>query len=137
MLAHRHASRGGTCSGSVLDTTRWSHVASTFDGTWRLYVNGELRSSYETAFVFNSIGKFIGPWCGGSGWNWIGTIDEVRIDTRALGAEEIAARYEADLARFVRGDVNGDGARGCPTWSSFSSTCSWARRRSVAWMPPT
>jgi hypothetical protein len=68
----------------------WTHLAATYDGTLRLYVNGVLASSkVVTGPITTSTGALR---FGGNGiWTeWFqGLIDEVRVYNRALSAGEI------------------------------------------------
>ena len=81
----------------------WSHVASTYDGTiLRLYVNG---TQVSQLLVAGSIATSSAPLhVGGNGvWGeWFnGSIDEVRVYNRALGAAEI----QADMVRSITPDT--------------------------------
>jgi len=76
----------------------WTHLAMTYDGSYiRLYINGELDSSYaQTGSIFTTtnwlaIGcKPTGPWGGAGTYAYFnGIIDEVRIYNRALSQQEI------------------------------------------------
>jgi PKD repeat protein len=73
-----------------LATNTWSHLAATYDGaTMRLYVNGtEVANQAQTGAVAASSDPLT---IGGnsSGNNFAGTIDEVRIYSRALSPSEI------------------------------------------------
>ncbi len=76
---------------SNLPVNAWSHLAATYDGTnMRLYVNGVLVGSREqTGPIITSNEPLT---IGGSALfdaYWHGTIDDVRIYTRALGLSEI------------------------------------------------
>lgn len=91
---------GGTfASGPLVGPTplplnKWSHIASTFDGsTLRLFVDGvQVASRAETGPIANSPTQPLT--IGGdpsSGTYFSGVIDEVRIYNRALNASEIVA----------------------------------------------
>ena len=99
---------GGTIDGTIQEIAardpvavdRWSYVAVTYDGgKVRLYVNGEAVSSRA---VNGPIQHTRDPlWIGGNlpyGEHFQGSIDEVRVYSRALGAGEI----RADMAKPVR-----------------------------------
>jgi hypothetical protein len=79
----------------------WSHVACVYDnGNMKIYINGELEASgyfpYETGT--NTANKDLGIGAGliGSGIEryFGGTLDDIRIYSRALSAEEIQQLYE-------------------------------------------
>lgn len=76
------------------------HVAGTYDGqSFKLFVNGQLEGSMDLVktVIYNDDG-----WQLGSGYfpsyprTFNGVIDELRVYSRALTAEEIQARAEAD-----------------------------------------
>jgi subtilisin-like proprotein convertase family protein len=77
----------------------WSHLAATYDGTtMRLYVNGvQVGSRAQTGLINTSTGLLT---IGGDalyGQYFAGRIDEVRIYSRALGANEIQANMNSPL----------------------------------------
>ncbi len=73
------------------DGNTWIHVAATYDGsTIKLYINGKLESSQSASFQIgvNDLGLGIGA--EENGYRPMrGTIDEVRVYTRALSDAEI------------------------------------------------
>ncbi|MFZ5798561.1 MAG: LamG-like jellyroll fold domain-containing protein, partial [Thermodesulfobacteriota bacterium] len=74
----------------------WYHAAVTFDGAAvNLYLNGRLEASKSTTLdtVLDANGLTIGNRPGSSLWQ--GELDEVRIHTAALTADQIAAIYNA------------------------------------------
>ena len=87
-------------SGSgALPLNTWSHLAATYDGaTLRLFVNGaQVASRAQTGPIQISTGPLS---IGGDalyGQYFAGSIDEVRVYNRALGAAEI----QADMSRAV------------------------------------
>lgn len=81
-------------SSGVLTAGQWAHVAATYDGTtMRLYLNGVLvGSTAKTGAVASSAADaWIGDNPPGGGRAFDGLIDEVRIYSRALTQEELAA----------------------------------------------
>ncbi len=79
----------------------WHHVAGTWDGQkLRLYLDGALQAECERRGLPNPnpypvmIGNFEYPSCHGG--NFGGAIDEVRIYSRALTAEEVRRHFEAE-----------------------------------------
>ncbi len=96
--------------GQELTPGQWYHVAVTYDGTMaHCYLDGEERDSTEVPSVLPSDSRlFIGA--GGYGTYFHGLIDEVRIQKRALSAEEIAASFEASesLSRRFEGLAEGE-----------------------------
>jgi len=85
----------------ALDTLRWNHVAATFTrGEIALYVNGEKTLSGGAGadhLVPNEYPLMIGEAQAVSGprsYLFIGLMDDVRIYSRAMPAEEIAGLYE-------------------------------------------
>jgi len=83
----------GISAQDVLPLDAWSHLAATYDGAvLRLFVNGSLAASQTASGLF---GASSGPlYIGGNslwGEHFEGVIDEVRIYSRALDLEEIAA----------------------------------------------
>lgn len=86
---------GGTeynvCSVSSLGTDTWYHVAATYDGTTvSIYLNGVLDASQSIsgAIATNTLPIVVGNWNGG-GRPWSGDIDDVRMYSRSLLAEEV------------------------------------------------
>ena len=94
-----------------LATNIWQHVAVVYDGSYmRFYLNGVEKDSFPKTgnMDVNDYPVVIGL----DGWNpsqhYKGKIDEVKVFSRALSAEEIEAEFEAG---FARGDANADGKR--------------------------
>ncbi len=91
-------------SNTVLQEDVWYHVAGTYDGsTARIYVNGLLENSVETAgpLLSSSGGAMKIGQEGAAGDDpefFNGLIDEVELFNRALSADEIASIYDAGSA---------------------------------------
>ncbi len=88
-----------TGSSSALGTTNlapntWYHVAATYDGNLvRLYLDGRQESSYAYSSSLGAANSFIiGALTSGT-YNFNGSIDEVRVYSRALNASEVARLY--------------------------------------------
>lgn len=75
----------------------WSQLFLTYDNTEvNFYVDNELVFNQETTgTVGDTQGIFIGRYGGGSGYEFPGYIDEVRVYNRALSETEIEALYKA------------------------------------------
>ncbi|HBE70148.1 MAG TPA: hypothetical protein DDW52_18525 [Planctomycetaceae bacterium] len=101
---------GNTVTGNEnLVGTGWRHVALTIDDTTRemsIYLDGELVSSITASGPIeydNSPDTYIGrKGDGGSGGDFAGFIDETRLYSRALTAEEIAALSSGNVAITVQ-----------------------------------
>ncbi|MDO8524607.1 MAG: LamG domain-containing protein [bacterium] len=77
----------------------WHYYTGVFDGDWlRLYIDGKLVSSKNT--VLTNIKNSINPLTIGRGWStyFKGSIDDVRVYSRALSANEIQYQYTHFLA---------------------------------------
>ena len=89
----------GLLGPAALPLNAWSHLAMTYDGTTlRLYVNGSQVSS--AALTGNAVVSTGALRIGGNGvWGeWFnGTIDDVRLYSRALTAAEIAADRDTPI----------------------------------------
>lgn len=82
----------------ILSTTAYTFVVATWSSTTgaKLYVNGELSSSNSTpAVIINDATGGIGCYGLGTGYEFDGTLDELRIDKVVRTADEIASWYKA------------------------------------------
>lgn len=84
-------------SSAALTANVWTHVAMVYNGsTIKLYINGtENQSLTYTGNITSYSGAacYIGRYTGGSGYEFPGQIDEVRIYDRALSAGDVSAMY--------------------------------------------
>src|SRR5690606_12682581 len=77
---------------NTLSLNTWQHVAGTYDGsTMRLYLNGVQIGSAAGSFNIGSTGNsmVIGDWSNGTGRNFPGKIDEVRVWNKVIGASSL------------------------------------------------
>lgn len=88
---------------SILVANQWYYVAGVYNGSsTKIYVNGQLEgtSTFSNASPFNPGGAYyptIGSYSGPSnqlGACLNGTIDEIKVYSRALSAEEILENYQ-------------------------------------------
>ncbi|MDA0168687.1 hypothetical protein OJ998_06280 [Solirubrobacter taibaiensis] len=98
----------GLAGPNPLPADRWSHVATTFDGTTlRLYVNGvEVSSMPVTGPIKVSSGAL--RMGGNAVWGeWFnGTLDEVRVYNRALSGAELMADRDTPIANGTGSEVS-------------------------------
>jgi hypothetical protein len=83
-----------------VDNGKWHHVVGVYDGTkLYLYIDGELDISQETSgrISVNDAPVHIGSNSEKEGFLWNGMIDDVRIYSYALTADEIGAIYESAM----------------------------------------
>jgi hypothetical protein len=102
-------------SSSVCQNNTWTHIAATYDNaTMRIYINGVLDPTTlaRSGSVTGSEGAIGGyHYSGGDYYNFIGSIDEVRIWNTARTADQIRANMcrtltgsESNLAGYWRLD---------------------------------
>ncbi|NQT51747.1 glycoside hydrolase family 99-like domain-containing protein, partial [bacterium] len=85
-----------------LPTGRWVHLAGTFDGTtMRLYVDGEVQGTMERPGPVkpNDFPLCLGTYDVGHAAHFTGLLDELRLYSRALAADEVRAHYRALAVR--------------------------------------
>lgn len=77
-------------------TGTWYHVFATYaEGTARLYVNGELEGTLSKAdFGDCGVNLYIGNWSSKT-QDFLGKIDDVRVYSRALSADEVRVLYDS------------------------------------------
>ncbi|MBI4135331.1 LamG domain-containing protein [Candidatus Uhrbacteria bacterium] len=97
------------CIGSTTATnSEWKHVVGTYDGANQIiYINGIAETSSTTSLTigYSSLALQMGEW--GSGWDFNGSIDEVRIYNRALSAAEVARLYRLQKPKILTPNNNG------------------------------
>ncbi len=109
---------GDSIHGPMLSTGQWHHLAAVYDGTYHLYVDGELAGEKAMA-TMTTVGP--GPRIGNSVYGqdkpFAGDLDEVRIWSRALSASEVAGQRRmvfsqppAELVAAYDFEVMGSGA---------------------------
>lgn len=88
---------------NAISANRWSHVVCTYDKNLgsnqvKLYINGHLnaQATYSTAIATSANNLYLGAYYS-SVYALIGSLDEVRIDKTARGADEIRQAYEIGL----------------------------------------
>jgi len=86
-------------SGVAVAPNAWTHLVSTFDGTYsRIFVNGTLAATTPAGvgmFVQNTTTPLsIGQNSAASGYNFIGPIDEVVFYQSALSPDRVLAHYQ-------------------------------------------
>ena len=97
---------GGVVFGSQSDTPvgTWTHVVGTYDGSYvRLYKNGELYgtpTAYSTAIDYSSTHCYMG-YGGGANAYFNGAVDDVRVYSRALSAQEISRLYHLGATTHI------------------------------------
>lgn len=95
--------------GPYVPLNKWIHAAVTYDGSnTRLYVDGVERASFATtgAIANNNHSWGIGRNGNNSGGYLNGAIDEVKIYSRALNAEEIKSEYRAGASGLSTAGLN-------------------------------
>lgn len=95
-----------TDTGNALPNNTWSHVAATYDGSdLSLYVDGNLADSTPAsgAISTNNLAWTIGRFANSGTSYFAGSIDEVKMFSRALSASEITAEYDAGVAGNTAG----------------------------------
>ena len=94
---------------NILTLDEWQHIAGLWDGdSLKLFRNGrEVASAYVGPAVPDPTSTLLCISAENGTWQFFnGKIDEVKVYSRALSAEEMKAEFESGVAR---GDTNGDG----------------------------
>jgi hypothetical protein len=123
-LGNRHST---STSIQTLGLRTWCHLALTWDGTnYTVYVNGVSKASgaYSGLASLNSfahIGNNGSPTTATEAFE--GRIDEARIYSRALRADEVQNIYTYDsiLAKVLNGDTNDSAVNNPPVFNPISS----------------
>ena len=92
-------------AGSSVSNSAWHHIVGTYDGSnVKLYVDGTQAQSVAAtgAISTNNSAWTIGRDTAGANY-FDGNIDEVKIYSRALGADEVKAEYDAGVAGNASG----------------------------------
>ncbi|MEO5691295.1 MAG: LamG domain-containing protein [Candidatus Saccharimonadales bacterium] len=92
----------------VLTNSTWNHVVGTYDGTnAKIYVNGVERASVAATGAISNNNQ---PWTAGQntigsggGNSYSGAMDELKVFSRALSANEVKAEYDAGVAGNTAG----------------------------------
>ncbi|MFB9904406.1 LamG-like jellyroll fold domain-containing protein [Allokutzneria oryzae] len=85
----------GVWSGSLAQLRTWTHLTGVYDAPAkqiRLYVDGELAATAPREKGFNATGPLLlgrGKWQGDVGHEWRGAVDEARVFSRVVSAEEV------------------------------------------------
>lgn len=93
-------------SGAAVAQNTWTHLVGVYDGTnVLLYVNGALAGSAAATgtVATNSLPWTIGKTAGAASGYFTGNIDEVKIYSRALSANEVSAEYNAQNSGTTSG----------------------------------
>jgi hypothetical protein len=81
---------------------RWHHIAGVYDGTKAcLYIDGVLSGPADLygRFATNNDPIYIGEESTNQMYGWNGLIDDVRIYSYALSAEEISELYQSESVK--------------------------------------
>jgi len=74
----------------------WTQITYTFDGnTMKLYTNGQLQAQSAHTGAITTSTNSVRVGMHNNKWYWNGSVDEVKIYTRALTANEISADYNS------------------------------------------
>ncbi len=115
-----------TLSAGTVETNVWMHLVGTYDGTTaRLFTNGVLAASVSTVFQPNAVYPLrIGS--GGSessGQYWFpGYVDDVRVYSVALSAEQIGSLFSNRPPQFVPEPQSATVFAGTPFSGSLSAS---------------
>ena len=125
-----------TTASNTLAKNTWTHIAASFDRyVLRVYINGSLVDSLIDSTAVGNPGS-IPLTIGNShslGKPWWGDIDEVRLWSRAISGNEIAANYKraycgysSDLRAYYKINKGRAGSRNTiyfriPDWSSYNN----------------
>ena len=107
------SSTTATDTGNALPNNTWSYVVATYDGSnLRLYVDGTVVDTTPATGVIstNNLLWTIGRFADSGSSYFAGAIDEVKMYSRALSANEIKAEYNAGAAGSAAGPGAGHAA---------------------------
>jgi len=115
----------GTPEERVIPVGEWGHATATWDGTtMRVYLNGIETGSADrggsAVFVDPAVGAAFGNQpVGGENRPWDGILDDIRIYTKALSAEEIAQVMQGPPAPLAAGPTPADGSTLEQSWTNL------------------
>ncbi|TWU08136.1 LamG-like jellyroll fold domain-containing protein [Stieleria varia] len=124
-------------TGTFIAGTGWRHIAFSFDDAnnqQSLYIDGQLvAGANQTESISYAIhpNTFIGAHGGGSGYHLNGLVDDARIYTRALSADEIAALAadQAEVSDSVA--ITVDAVNDAPVFSNLDNNSTFIEGGSV------
>lgn len=91
-------------SSTSLGTSTWGHICATYDGTdLKMYVNGSLAGTTTASLPISAVstGLYIGA--RNTSVPLSGTVDEVKLFSRALSDKDVLAEYSAQNAGLASG----------------------------------
>jgi prepilin-type N-terminal cleavage/methylation domain-containing protein len=107
VMANAHIRTGTNQSGNYFDsakliqTGRWHHIVTTFDGsTLKLYIDGSVDSSRAVATQTPGANVTLGAYESGT-YRLTGFLDDVRIFNRSLSSREIHQLYAEGLPHHL------------------------------------
>ena len=118
------------------DGTTWMHVAATYDGsTIKLYLDGQLEASKAASFPLatNQLALSLGAQHDGTR-PFLGGMDDVRIYSRALDAQEIAVLHQPEVTTSPDLELI-DGRYRCTGLSTSTADASGVLQRCVNQTP--
>jgi hypothetical protein len=110
------ATWGGAASSQQPVTGQWVHLAGVYDAAarqLRIYVNGQLGGSQPWTSTWHATGPVAigrGMWRGQPSEHWPGSIDEVRLYTRALSEADVRAIVSQDNVSVGHWQLDGNAA---------------------------
>jgi len=94
-------SAGDLTGNAVLSADTWYFVTATYDGSYsKIYINGALDASKSNSGTISYDGTVLKVGMRDGGYNFNGSIDEVRVWNRSLSAAEVAQQYYGSLNKY-------------------------------------